>query len=481
MKNLLTVRLIYALDLIQVKQFGEKIKQGNRKSLWILYKWIVEKKENIDLAREEIFFKLFKEKWTKEKDYLLRNELKLLKAKIEEIYIANELQLISENQKNQLKLKLYHQLKITDEYQQLFKEIYDNSKQQHEWYHILENSFSYAHFIRLNIPNYAERLQLLQANQKLFEEVLQQYMSEQYTKFCVLQSHVLFQQKQVDNQQVMTHFDYKNFQDSMSFQKNILTEYHIAYANAYKNYDTSTVEEWEQVYALLKQLPANTNYLQNEYCNTLGNLSTICSIRNYYEKSDNYFSLLFDMLPVSVTQQNIALHLNYITNLNKLKKYKEANIQMQNAIALFGNKIKQFSQFKTQEIVTACYLNDIKQLGKLLAVDFEALQPFERVFYRLFYCIYFIMNEEFELALTEIQNLQRSKLMNEIDRHFELIADYFFICIKHLSTIYGTKNKLNSKALQEIDHKNEQILLSNIPMLLNYTPYLWMKQRITNI
>lgn len=478
MKNLLTVRLIYALDLLQIKQFSEKIKLGNRKSLWILFKWIVDKKEEEDLAREEIFKKLFNEKWTKEKDYLLRNELKLLKAKIEEIYIENECQLLSENQRNQFKLKLYQQLKITDEYQQLFKEINEYNTLHYELYNTLNNSFIYADFIRLNIPNYNERLNLMKANLALFEHSLQQYISEQYSKLCLLKSHVLFQQKQLDNKTIKEIFDYEILNINTSLYKNVYTDYHIAYANAYKNYDTSTIEEWENVYGLLQQIPMHDVHIQNEYCYTLGNLATICSIRTNYEKADTFFSILFNTIPVSITQQNVALTLNYITNLNKLKQYQRTKIEMENAIALFGNKIRQFSQFKTQEIVTACYLNEVKQLGKLLAIDFELLQPFERIFYRLFYCIYFIMNEEFELALTEIQNLQRSKLMNETDRHFELIADYFYVCIKQLSSVSGKQNKLNAKALAEIKDKNESILASNIPMLLNYTPYLWMKERV---
>lgn len=48
----------------------------------------------------------------------------------------------------------------------------------------------------------------MQLNQQLFEDSLQQYISEQYSKLCLLKSHVLFQQKQLDNQIVKTNFSY---------------------------------------------------------------------------------------------------------------------------------------------------------------------------------------------------------------------------------------------------------------------------------
>lgn len=477
MKDLITVRIVFALDSIQEKMIQDVLKHEKRQSLFQLFKWLVSVKNNIEISKTEISLKLFKKKWTKENDYLLRNELKLLKDKIEEIYIQEQIKELPENYKNQLKLKLYQQLKITDEYQSVFKKIINYNTQHYELQNTIENSFAYADFIRLNSPNYAERLKLMKANQQLFENSLQQYISEQYSKLCLLKSHVLFQQKQLDNEFVNTDFSYEIVKIDTNKNRSAFTDYHIAYANAYKNYDTSTIEEWENVYILLQKISAKNSYILNEYCFTLGNLATICSIRTNYKKADSYFSILFNTIPLETSQQNIALTLNYITNLNKLKEYQRCKEEMQLAVRVFGNKIKSFSQFKTQEIVTACYLKDVEKLGTLLAIDFETLQPFERIFYRLFYCIYFLMKEEFELAFTEIQNLQRSKLMNEIDAHFSIITQFMFVCIKQIVS-NNWKNKFSEKATNEIHNANQKITEANIPMFLNYTPYLWMKEKI---
>lgn len=479
MKELLTVRIIYALDDTLSQQIGMILKNEKRQSLHVLYKWVLAGKDKENPEKEIIFQKLFKKKWTKETDYLLRNELKLLKDKIEDAYLSIQLSALLERNRNQLKLDFYKQLKINDEYAACFKKQLEIDHTTHEQHSTLNNSFVYADFVRLNTPNYTERLKLLQQNKLLFEETLHQYIAEQYSKLCLMESHVLFQQKQSDNKVVRKNFEYSIIKTDTNQYKNSFTEYHIAYANAYKNYDTSTIEEWEEVYTLLQQTSANSTHLQHEYCFTLGNLATICSIRTNYQKADEYFGILFRTVPAEIIRQNIALALNYITNLNKLKKFDAAKKQMENAVHLFGNKIKSFSQFRTQEIVTACYLNDVELLGKLLAVDFETLQPFERIFYRLFYCIYFLMKEEYELAFTEIQNLQRSKLMNEIDAHFSEITQFMFVCIKHLSA-HGWKKKFPEKILKEIQEANHKILQANIPMFLNYTPYVWMKERLNS-
>ncbi len=477
MKELLTVRIVLAINEELNQDILSFLKQEKRASLWQLYKWLRLQEEEEEIKKEIIFQKIFKKKWSKENDYLLRNELKLLKDKIEEIYIKIESEKVQESYKTQLKLKLYQQLKITDEYQSVFNKMVAYNAAHYEWQNTIENCFVYADFIRLNIPNYAERLKLMQANQELFEQSLYQYISDQYSKLSLIKSHVLLQEKQANNQFVKYQFDYSTLQIDTSMYKNAFTEYHLAYANAYKNYDTSTMEEWEQVYRLLKKITVKNSHIQYEYCFTLGNLATICSIRNQYEKADAYFAELFETIPTSITQQNIALTLNYITNLNKLKHYQRTKFEMEKAIRIFGKKIKTFTQFKTQEIVTACYLKDIDALGKLLAVDFETLQPFERIYYRLFYCIYCLMRDEFELALTEIQNLKRSKLMNEIDAHFSEIAEFMAVCIRHISS-NGWNKKYPPKAMKEIQAANQKIMDANIPIFLNYTPYVWMKEQV---
>lgn len=120
MKDLITVRIIHALNEQQEKLISIALKQEKRQSLLQLFKWLINTKMMLKF-KSEIFLKLLRKKWTKENDFLLRNELKLLKDKIEEIYIQEETKELPENYINQLKLKLYHQLKITDEYQSIFK------------------------------------------------------------------------------------------------------------------------------------------------------------------------------------------------------------------------------------------------------------------------------------------------------------------------------------------------------------------------
>ena len=477
MKDLLTVRIVLSIKDDFNKFLLTSFKENKRTSLLQLYQTVRRKKDDSEINRDEIFLKLFKKKWTKDNDYLLRNELKILKDKIEEYYIEYSKEKYLKEIEDKILLDFYKDLKITDQFITLYKEYQTIKNNQFEQNDCIEYSFYYADFIRINTPNYLERAKLLEENLLFFENKLHQFITIQQSRFDLMKSHVLLQQKQIHNKTNINFFEYTSLVIDTKKHQNILSDYYIAYANAYTNFDTSTIEQWENVYTLLQKIPAEFKDIQTEVCFTLSNLATICSIRLDFKKSDYYFHILFTTVNESVLYQNVGISLNFITNLNKLKKYNEAEIQLNKSAAIFGDSIKKTPQFRTQEMVIAFYLKDAKKLKKLFAIDFELLQPFERIFYRLFYCIYFIQDEQIDFAFTEIQNLQRSKLMKEIDTHFGLVADYFFVCIKHLLSNNG-KKKLSTKAINEIQIANTNIVNANVPMLLNYAPYLWMKDKM---
>lgn len=51
--------------------------------------------------------------------------------------------------------------------------------------------------------------------------------------------------------------------------------------------------------------------------------------------------------------------------------------------------------------------------------------PEQRIYFRFVNTIYYIINKEFDLASEDINNLLRSKLINEIDIHFLAVARFY--------------------------------------------------------
>jgi hypothetical protein len=481
MKEMLTVRIINALENEFLQYLLLEIKKEKRQSLFILIKNILQYKDDLEIDRHLIFKKIFKKNWTKENDYLLRNELKLLKDKIEYYYIKYSSAIYLQKIEDKILLDLYKQIRVSDEYFLLNKKYISRKRNELDFNSLVENNFNYADFVRTNVPNYQERAVLLEQNLNEIKKNIIDLFAQQTAKAFTLNAHYLLQQKQLDNKKKDLLFEYTDIHFSKEVFKNNLNDYFVCYANASINFDTASIEQWEEVYQKLKAVDPQYFNFDYEHCLTLSMLATICSIRNQYEKSQYYFNLLFDEIPLSIVNKNINIYLNYITNLNKLKKYEDAMKQLQYAKSVFGGIITKIPQYRTQELVTAIYLNDLKKIKTIMNVDFDTLQAFERIFYRFFYCIYFIIEKQYNLAFIEIQNLQRSKLINETDNFAKLVADYFYVCIKNLNIIAGAKNKLSKNQLKEIIIVEQKITDSKLPLLSNYAPYIWMKDLINSL
>ena len=64
-------------------------------------------------------------------------------------------------------------------------------------------------------------------------------------------------------------------------------------------------------------------------------------------------------------------------------------------------------------------MDNAKAIHQLvISQDYSTIQPHEKIYFRLCQCLAFLMENEYDLANSEINNLMRSKLLNEIDADF---------------------------------------------------------------
>jgi hypothetical protein len=179
MKELLTVRIILALENDFSQYLLRELKREKRQSLLLLLKNILQYKDDLEMDRHIIFKKIFQKKWTKENDYLLRNELKLLKDKIENYYIKYSSANYIKQIEDKILLDFYKQIRVSDEYFSLNKEYISKKRDKLDFNCLVENNFSYADFVRTNVPNYQERAALLEQNlNDLKQNILQLYTQQ---------------------------------------------------------------------------------------------------------------------------------------------------------------------------------------------------------------------------------------------------------------------------------------------------------------
>ena len=108
--------------------------------------------------------------------------------------------------------------------------------------------------------------------------------------------------------------------------------------------------------------------------------------------------------------------------------------------------------------------------------DYGLMQPHEKIYFRLSQCNAFIMDKEYEMANVEINNLLRSKLMQEIDADFLPATELLSFMIAAI--FKNGRVQLNAAQSKQLSVLKEKINLQQFPYLQHYSPYLWLDQKL---
>lgn len=436
-----------ALEIIKVlskkedKKVKLMIKNHKRKNLFPLY-ILLKKYENSTEAPniEFLFEKIYKEKYTREKDYLIRNELRLLsnelsefivqetinqqfeKEKLEQtyyflkgLYDRNETELLPIELKKAIKkatdTEQYHlkakflllQVKLLvskkgvslDQYEQLFNDINDGSK--HLKMAFLKDLSDYE-ITRAYIEKI---LRLLQRNTTPVAPYNEDVLNKE-TYLELRNSYLHFLQLKVNSYSLS------------GLEKVKLVETMLPLIEDIKHPDLNKAVE--KLYAYIQ---IGTEYL----------------IQGQFIKSIQAYEQIMDKLDVLDDPVKIASIYNYVSALTKNKQY-------QTAIAVINNANKYetiggFPIFRLGLIRSMCYcfLNDIPNAEAALPTEVNKNMQEDYFYHRLLTAIIFYCNKQYELAYNEAKNLvgtidynlktkmELRKLSTFYMKHIDLLID----------------------------------------------------------
>jgi hypothetical protein len=168
---------------------------------------------------------------------------------------------------------------------------------------------------------------------------------------------------------------------------------------------------------------------------------------------------------------------NYAVNLTKLDNYNKAINVIDNAEKDISST-NVFLKEKYQLLKIICYVftKNTEKLKSTIPNDFSELLPEYRVYYRFVNAIYYIIKNEFAVASEEINNMLRSKLINEIDVHFLSVAKFYKTVLNE--TIKEDTIHLSGEALLKIKQLADEIDNTEMSVVINYMPYKWLKSAL---
>lgn len=478
MKDSKLYTIIEALKGSQILLVEKQLKEDKRKTLLVLFQ-LLQKSGAAFLDKEVLFYKTFKKKYSSANDYLLRNEMRLLVEKIESVLIKDQVEKLTEKDiLFQLKqqLLLYKNLDLFEIYEECWEEAKTVALEQYQYQDVLELNADYYEFAQFHIRNYKERLEIFD---KLIDENIlysNYFFAQQQAYLSLVEGNANKLRLEYQTAQTVKIPDGKTSIDLKQFNS-YTNEYYRLIGKWFPLQSKGKTNILLEALTTLENCNKNSTLYKKEKLRVLHLIATDFSMSADFENANTYFEKLFEEVPPAQFQNKAYYLYNYSVNLTKLNQYKKALTIISDAEKIIKPD-NEFLRDKYQLLKVVCcmFTNNTDMLKKMIPTDFSVLLPEQRVYFRFVNSIYHIINKEYYPASEEINNLLRSKLINEIDIHFLSVAK-FFKDVLHEVLKTDTLN-LPEKTFKKIAEQASVIDTTEPPIITNYMPYKWLKSAL---
>jgi hypothetical protein len=477
MKDSKLYNLTSSLNSVQINFIEKELKSNKRKTLHQLFILLISDKSDFD--KSVVYYKIFKTKHSNTNDYLLRNEMRLLLDKITRILLIkqfdDDLEKDSLFEKMQT-LKLYKSLDNFELYVDAWKQAKEIAMQEYAYQKLIELNKDYYEFIQFHVRNYKDRLTILEA---LIEEnsYYLNFFSAQEISFNTFLKGNINKLKVEYQLPIIENTNQSKIEIRLNDFDSTLQAYYRLVSKWFPEQGKSKTIILLDALAVLDKCNTQSEIYKKEKIRILYLIATDYSMCAEFEKADFYFEKLFSETDQYLFHNKAYYLYNYAINLTKLNEYNKAFDSIKIAEKFLKPSLDFLNdKYHLLKIICSIFLNDADNLKKLLPNDFSTLLPEQRVYFRFVNAIYHIIEMEYEFAYEEINNLLRSKLINETDIHFLPIAKFFKITLEELAKHQTIKLPKTSLAI--IIAAQQKIESSESPIIINYMPYKWLKQHI---
>ncbi len=438
-------------------------KEGKERSL-VLVKTL--RRCDNSITKELLYEKAFKKKYQPDKDFLIRNEFRLLKKLLEDYLVQKEAEReLKENAewRNRLlgNVLVRHQLpNVAIEY---LKKAGEAASQN------LHHDLAFE----LNLMTFP--LEYLSAPD---QEALYALMERNITSNHALVGRTTaFRLAQVGFQASLLNLLGKE----LGKPPIPLDALHIADATAppearyynqkAKAYASYSIEDMELLSQLSQQLPENP-LTRNERITALVQLATICSIHGQFERAAGIFETAYQSPDFPILKEKPSFYINYITNLLKLGQYADALLLIQAAEPLaMGANLR--NKLDAAHITCHIFLKNTQQLRVLLPNDLSGMDDVRQHYYKLLYAIYFYLDGQTEMALRELENLVHTRHIQAVTGYLQLaklMAAVFRLL--HKEAPLGKPRQATLDKVKQLVAREKVGFGSDVQGLL---PFIWLE------
>jgi len=394
---------IVSLDAEEAVRFMEGLepKTRSRRLLQVLRSGITDK--------NEILKRVFKVKRSVNNDHLLRNELSILKRKVEN-FVAN-----NTNHNTQIHI-LYRKEYIMAEWcikktliepaTHYVNSAYKKALSLEVFEDLLKISRLRLHITQLSKSNYQHKLDEMKLLHQDHLTYLKEFASRElkYADFINAGAFKLASNLRMDT---FPFEPIEVFTVHTNESKNMLARYYTFKSQAYSSSGPDSISLLESAIKILYTL-ADIDFANVEILTCYAAIAMEYSLMGNFSKSEELYEFIFTLPGSDTFASRKSLLYNYCTTLLKNGNYKRAlkyieYLENSNPEPVVAERIY------TMKINCYILLEDAKKILKILPPDLQNYDITLRTYYRFLYVIYYLIKEEWGLAERELNNIRVMK------------------------------------------------------------------------
>ncbi|MEM7105931.1 MAG: hypothetical protein AAF502_22540 [Bacteroidota bacterium] len=450
------------------------IKRHKRKSLYKLLLLFERKtiKRSPDEDHAIIFEKVFGGKYQSSKDYLLRNEYRLLRQLLEDFLVESELLKYAEENTAFKDLHLLKALARRNKHELAASLAESKIKAAENAYHYDLAAEMSSVLFRLHAFYRAPNSDDMTAAVKALQQKKQFLDLHHLHAYRLIRTQVGFSQRSLSHSIDFTdHFPYEGNYDQEEIDTPLSKFYDLKFKIYMLPHGAEKIHLLKEAYLLMELFGDKNPGLQSEREFCILTLALEHFLIGDYVAAEKLYEEYFSVFKTKSHNHLSALY-NYASNQIKLEKYEQVlEIINENENLFTGND--RFALFFNILRTSSCLrLGQADTLRTYMPVNFSGLPRNFNYYYRLVYCALFYLENNLEIAVQEARNFAKVvKGDDEFLPYFQM-ANGFISFFKWNDKLQGKRALLDIQ--KTITHYSDEM----IPEYRDFMPFLWLKAEI---
>lgn len=479
MSELKVEKLLGSMSTSEKKEFGKVMDSQKRESLKKVWK-ILKKKPAAgkNRSKEELYPLIFGKPYQKSLDYLLRNEIRLLREQLFRFFVHKRLEQEKKLDSGVYELALLNGLldrELFSEFEFQYKNARAQALKGRRYGAAQQMGRLYFYYVmqhREMKPELLEDLQeLLLENRNLTKQFYRKQLAINQQARAAIVSISRFWNKEIPAPTVGADTDFTDIDEPF-------TRFYEAMARANLGHHQEKVQ-WAQV-AVAAATEIKTTH-PKPLIDGLGLLALAHFALREYETAHIHFQEVQEFADSQKIKLRIEVLFNYCSTLMKLGEFQKAIALIEDRLPEIHSNPRVRFRFECLHCFCYVYLKDEKTARSLLPTQIQTRAQSEYQYFRFIYCILPYLREEYEDGLRETVNFagyfnrHQDSLIFAKEKEMVMAFKHFYQAILAHTHPQDLTNRLSSllPTLQEFREEN--------PAYRDYLYVVWLVREIERL